>query len=162
MMKSMKAVLIVAALGLCGSAYATDVAGVAGGIAVGGVATGWAGQAGGTAESTTSGQAVAVGQVAGTGFSNQSAIANSGGTATIGGIVNSTTATVGTATTQYANINTVGATDQLALNAEGLIQNGAIAQGQTANEATGTASFNVGQIGAVVGIGGIAGVAVIH
>lgn len=156
------AALAVLAATAVSTSFAHGTSGVAGGIAVGGVATGWAGAVTGTADSTSSGQAVAVGQVAGNGFSVQESVANSGGTATIGGVINSTTATVGTATTQYANIDTTGRTDQLALNSEGLIQNGAIAQAQTSNEATGTANFAVGQIGGVAAIGGVAGIAVIH
>ncbi|NYT38913.1 hypothetical protein ERD78_18650 [Allopusillimonas soli] len=133
--------------------------GVAGGIAVGGVTQGWTADASGTAKSATEGAAVAVGQVAGTGYSFQSSVANSGGLATIGGIVTPTTATVGTSTSQYANIATVGVTDQAALNADGLIQNGSIAQAQSINSAKGKASFEVGQIGGFLAVGGIAGVA---
>ncbi|MFT0547449.1 hypothetical protein ACMHYO_14100 [Allopusillimonas ginsengisoli] len=141
--------LFIATMGLA------SAAGIGGAIVVGGVAQGWEAGASGTAKSASEGAAVAVGQVAGTGYSYQNSVANSGGTASIGGFVSPTTASISTSTSQYANISTVGSTDQAAFNVDGLIQNGSIAQAQTVNSAKGKASFDVGQIGGVIGIGAI-------
>lgn len=150
--------VIAASVLAVGSIGLAQASGIGGAVVVGGVAGGYAGTASGTAKSVTEGAAVAVGQVAGTGYSFQNSVANSGGTATVGGAVTPNTATVATATTQYANIATIGATNQAALNADGLIQNGSIAQAQSVNSAKGTASFDTVGIGGFLAVGGIAGI----
>lgn len=131
---------------------------VAGGVAIGGIAGGFAGSTTGTAKVNSNGSAVAASQVLGSGFSNQHTDAATGGTAVIGGAVNFQGAGVSTSTTQFATVNSVGATDQAALNTDGLIQNGTLGIAQTESTAKGTAKFDTAAVGGGIAVGGIAGV----
>ena len=161
-MNAIKTLTIVSALALAsfGSAHA---AGIGGGIVVGGVGQVWQGDVSGKATSISNGNAIAASQVTGNGASFQHTDAISGGSATIGGSINNVGAQVGEITTQFATVNSFGQTSGNAPgstwnNGSEMIVNGTMGFASSENMAKGKANFNVGQIGGIVGIGGVAAI----
>lgn len=151
------------ALAINAPAFAGDHNGVEGGAVVGIGATGFVGTVTGSASSISTGNAVTAAQVGGNGGSFQSANGSTGGTATIGGGVNNVGATVVTSTTQYSNSAVTGSTFGNAPTMSGTsIANGGAAYGNTNTAAQGGATFATESIGAVAGIGGVAGISFNH
>lgn len=148
---------IIAAILLAASS-AASAAGIGAGIVVGGGATGFAGSASGNAFSNSEGMAVAASQVAGSGTSYQSTHAYGGGSATVGGSVNSVGAQVVTNHTQYAVVDSFGAVSGNApIQAGNAIANGTSGFSQTKVGAYGTSNFQTGAIGGLVGFGAAVG-----
>ncbi|MDR5756988.1 hypothetical protein [Caballeronia sp. LZ035] len=155
-------IIVVAALASLFVGHA-QASGVEGGIVVGAGASAFGGSVSGSAASISNGNAVTAAQVGGSGASYQNAFNNTGGTATIGGGVNSVGAQVVTNTTQFSNSGVTGsAVGNAPTNVGDSIANGGAAYGSTTTAAQGNAQFATGAIGAVGAIGGIAGVSFIH
>lgn len=153
-----KSLAATALFSMCAMAAA---AGVGGGIVVGGVGQAWQGTVGGKATSVSNGNTVAAATGSGNFASHQTADAISGGTATIGGAINNVGATVVTNTTQFSTVNTAGSMSGNAVgtqwnNGGEVIVNGSQAFASSENMAKGKANFNVGQIGGIIGVGGVA------
>ncbi|MBV6304896.1 hypothetical protein KVP10_08350 [Candidimonas humi] len=123
--------------------------GPSGGVIAGGAA-GFGGSASGSAASNSTGSVAAGTEVVGSGYSLQAAGAISGGSATIGGQVAPSGATVNTGTTQYAVSGGFGATDQVGMQGNSIL-NGNSAFSSSDNTASGTANFATGAIGGIAG-----------
>lgn len=150
------AVLIVASMGI---AQAANPQINAGAIVVGGVATGFAGSVEGKASSISQGSSVAASQVNGFGTSVQRADGFSGGTAMVGGAVNSLGSTVITNTTHFAGSNGSGSVNGNApIQVGESIANGNASFGSTDVKANGKSQFATGTIGGVIAVGGFSAI----
>lgn len=146
MMKSLRSIAVVALLGL--------VSGAALASGIGGEAEAYAGSITGNASSVSSGNAVAASQVNGYGTSFQHTDGISAGTATIGGAVTPTGATVVTGTQQLAQVNSYGTVSgNTPIEVGGSIYNGTGGLSKTDTFAAGNAAFTTAGIGGVVGYG---------
>lgn len=152
----MKKTLLAAALAV--AAFNASAAGLGAGIVIGGGATGFAGAVSGNAYSNSTGSAVAASQVNGYGSSFQHTDGFTGGTATIGGVVNQNGAQVVTGATQVAQVNSVGnVTGNAPINVGNAIANGTAGFSETKVGSYGTANFQTGAIGGLAGFGGVVG-----
>ncbi len=155
---ALAAILAVSSIGLA------QASGIGGAIVVGGVGQAWAGDISGTAKSVSNGTAIAASQIAGNGTSFQHTDGFAGGNASIGGTITPVGATVATNTNQWAQVNSYGnisgpgAIAEQTVGKNTTIVNGTMGFGSSENKASGKANFQVGQIGGIVGIGGVAAI----
>ncbi|UDY80343.1 hypothetical protein AXY1_32 [Achromobacter phage AXY1] len=148
---SIRSLVAMAFIAVAGVSFAHGPSNQGGTVSASGQIT--AGSVYGTAGSISEGQAVAASAINGYGSSWQSAEGYTGGTATIGGVVNYQGAQVVTGTTQYAHTSGYGEVyGNAPINAGDSIANGNAAFGQTKVAASGNAQWGTVAIGAVGGI----------
>lgn len=145
---------------MIGASLPAFASGVAGGIVVGAGTEVVSGSVGGTASALSQGQQQVGSQVIGTGNSMQHSDGTSVANSFIGGTLGFNGAQLNTNTFQSAQVNTngnvSGNTPMVADN--GSIINGSVGFGNAQSLSNGSASFNKVGVGAVSGIGGIAGI----
>lgn len=129
---------------------------VGGGLVIGGFASGYEGTISGNANSVSNSMSVTASQVNGFGTSIQSNVTNTGGAATVGGVITPVGSLVTTDTTTWSNSTSQGSISGNApIQVGDSLANASAGFGQTEVNAAGYSTFNSGAIGGILAVGAV-------